>query len=880
MKATEQGGSSPPRWAQRLLTWLHPDDTLEEVEGDLHELYTYWYRRAGKRQATLRYLLNVLSVLPPFVRRRKRKEDYYQPFFLHPDMLRNYFKIALRNLVNNKMYSFINIFGLATGMGVAILIGLWLYDELSYDSYHQNSDRIALVMQNQTFDDGVRTWDSQAMQLGPELRNTYGSNFKYVVMATGTINPILSVGDKKFIKSGRYMEPEAPEMLTLKILSGTRDGLKDPSSILLSKSVAHAFFGDADPVGKLMKIDNKLTVEVTGVYEDLPQNSSFAELKFIAPWQLLVNSEGYDTKLTWGNSWFQAFVQIADHVDMDKVSSAIKLAKWERVKNLDYEAPYRSELFLHPMKRWHLYEEFKNGVNVGGRIQYVWMYGIIGAFVLLLACINFMNLSTARSEKRAREVGIRKAIGSVRTQLITQFYSESLLVAFFAFVLSLLLVLLALPFFNEVAGKTIEILWVNPWFWVACVGFSFLTGLIAGSYPALYLSSFIPIKVLKGTFRVGRLAAIPRKALVVVQFTVSVTLIIGTIIIFRQIQYSKNRPIGYSRSGLLSIPMKTDEVRQGYDVLRNDLLATGAAVELSKSESQVTNAGITNGGFNWRGKAPGMQDEQVTVGVNHEFGKTIDWKIKEGRDFSRAFATDSSGFILNEAAVTYMGFKKPLGERIKAFGRTYTVIGVVKNMVMDSPYEPIRPTIFYIDSFDRVFWINVKINPQLSASEALFTIETVFKKHNPTTPFEFKFADEQYDAKFRSEERIGKLASFFAVLAIFISCLGLFGLASFVAEQRTKEIGIRKVLGASVANLWQMLSKDFVVLVVVSLFIATPLAYYFMNGWIQNYTYRTEISWWIFALTAVGALVITLLTVSFQALKAALLDPVRSLRSE
>ncbi|HLL94001.1 MAG TPA: FtsX-like permease family protein, partial [Spirosoma sp.] len=750
------------------------------------------------------------------------------------------------------------------------------------DNYHPNRERIALVMQNQTIDGEIQTWDSQALQLGPELRNTYGSHFKHIVMASKSLSPILSVGDRKLVKSGRYMEPAAPEMLTLKMLKGTRAGLSDPNSILLAESVSRAFFDDTDPVGKLMKIDNDRAVKVAGVYEDLPQSSSFAELTFIAPWDLLIKSQGYDKKLSWGNSWFQAFVQIADQADMDKVSSAIKLAKWERVKNLSegpYK-PYKSELFLHPMSRWHLYGEFKNGVNTGGRIQYVWMYGIIGAFVLLLACINFMNLSTARSEKRAKEVGIRKTFGSVRVQLITQFYSESLLVAFFAFVLSLLLVVLALPFFNGVAGKQMSIPWGNPLFWLACLGFSLLTGLIAGSYPALYLSSFVPIKVLKGTFKVGRLAAVPRKALVVVQFTVSITLIIGTIIVFRQIQHTKDRPIGFSRAGLLSIPMKADEVRKGYKALRNDLLSTRTAVELSQSETQATSAGVTNGGLQWRGKPEGMQDEQVTVAVTHEFGKTVDWKIKEGRDFSRAFTTDSSGFILNEEAVKYMGFKQPIGEQVKAFGRTYTVIGVVKNMVMESPYNPIRPSIFYIDNFKRAFYINIKINPQMSASEALVTIEAAFKKLNPNTPFEYKFADDDYDAKFRAEERIGKLARFFAVLAIFISCLGLFGLASFVAEQRTKEIGIRKVLGASVPTLWHMLSKDFVVLIIISLLIATPIAYYFMNEWIQKYTYRTELSWWIFALTAVGALLITLMTVSYQAIKAALIDPVKSLRAE
>ncbi len=868
---------TPPRLADRLLNWFCAPHLREDVLGDLHERFARRIVRDGAARARRQYWLDMLAYLrPEFIRRQP--EQYPQP--TNTTMLRNYLKIAFRMLAKNKGYSAINIGGLAVGMAVALLIGLWLYDELSYNSYHANRERVAMVMQNNVFDGEVQTWDSQALKLAPELRNTYGSFFKHVSMSSGIRFPILSFGDKQFIKSGSFMEPGVPEMLSLNMQKGTRAGLKEPGSILLSESVAKAFFGEADPLGKLMKIDNEMAVKVTGVYEDLPENSSFTELTFIAPWDLLVNTKEYDKKLGWGNSWFQTFVQIADGTDMNKVSEAIKLAKWNRVKSDPNETRFKPALFLHPMRRWHLYGNFKNGINTGGRIQYIWMYGIIGLFVLLLACINFMNLSTARSEKRTKEVGIRKAIGSVRAQLIGQFFSESLLVSFLAFVLSLLLVLLALPFFNEVAAKQLTVPWTNPVFWASCLGFSVITGLIAGSYPALYLSSFTTVKVLKGVTQPGRLAAVPRQALVVVQFTVSITLIIGTIVVFRQIQYTRDRPIGYSRAGLVSIPMKTAEIRKGYEALRNELLSSRTAVELSQSESQVTSAGVTNSGLEWRGKPPGMQDEQVTISVTHEFGKTVNWTIKEGRDFSKAFATDSTGFILNEEAVKYMGLKQPVGEQIKAFGRTYTVVGVVKNMVMQSPYEPIRPTIFYIDSFGRNFWLNIKIDPQLSASDALATIEATFKKHNPTTPFEYKFADDDYDAKFRSEERIGKLAGGFAVLAILISCLGLFGLSSFVAEQRTKEIGVRKVLGASVLNLWSLLSRDFVLLVLVAFTIATPVAWYFLNDWLLQYEYRTDLSWWIFALSGIGALLLTLLTVSFQSIKAALINPVKSLKSE
>ncbi len=793
-------------------------------------------------------------------------------------MIKNYFKVAWRSLVRSKGYSSINIGGLAVGMSVAILIGLWIYEEFSFNKYFRNYDRIAQVMQNQTYNGEVQTWRDQAMQLAPELRNSYKSNFRYIVMSSNTKSSTLSFGEKKLTQTGFYMEPEAPDMLTLQMLKGSRAGLKDPNSVLLCKSVAKALFDDVDPIDKIIKIDTKLLVKVTGVYEDLPNNSTFAKLNFIAPWQLLVQSENLEQRVTWGNSWFQTFVQVADHADMNKVSAIIRNAKLNKVDK--EETKYNPQLFLLPMKRWHLYSEFKNGINTGGSIKYVWLFGVIGGFVLLLACINFTNLSTARSEKRAKEVGVRKTIGSSRSQLMKQFFTESFLVVSIAFILSLLFVQLGLPFFNEVSGKKISVAWTEPLFWLAGVGFIFITALTAGSYPAFYLSSFQPVKVLKGTFRVGRFAAVPRKVLVVVQFAVSVVLIICTIIVIRQIQFAKSRPIGFSRDGLLSIPINSDDIKKHYTTLRNELIKTGAVEEMAQSESRVINGGPTNSGLRWRGKDPNLQDAFLTIATTAEYGKTLGWTIKEGRDFSKEFASDSSAFILNEAAVKYMNLKNPLGETVNAFGRTYTVIGVVKDMVMRSSYEPVKQTIFYIDKFDRVNYFNIKINPKISAGAALALIEPVFKKFDPENPFEYKFADDDFNAKFINEERVAKLAGFFAILAIFISCLGLLGLASFVAEQRTKEIGIRKVLGATVLNVWHLLSKDFVSLVIISLLVSVPISYYFMHNWLQNYEYRTEMSWWIFVAAGGGALSITLLTISFQAIKAAIANPIKSLRTE
>ena len=796
-------------------------------------------------------------------------------------MIKNYLKIALRSLATNKVSSSINIGGLALGMAVVILIGLWIFDEVSFDKNFDNHDRIAAVLQNQTFNGEIQTWNSQAMQLAPELRSTYGSNFKHVIMAGWTGNHTLTFGDKVFRKPGNYMEPAIADMLSLKMIAGSRDGLQELNSILLSATAAKTFFGEGDALNKVIKIDNRQTVKVAGVYEDIPVNSSFGDLLFIAPWQLMVKTDNLEAKVNWGNSWFQTFVQIADKTDMTTVSAKIKNAKLDKISGTeDQGAKYKPSLFLHPMNKWHLYGEFKNGINVGGRIQYVWIFGIIGVFVLLLACINFMNLSTARSEKRAKEVGIRKAIGSARSQLIGQFFSESFLTVTFACILAVGLAALLLPWFNDIAGKKTVIPWLNPLFWLAAIGFIVFTGFIAGSYPALYLSSFNPVKVLKGTFKAGRLAGIARRVLVVVQFTISITLIIGTMIIYKQVMFAKDRPMGYNTDGLIAVSITSDEIIKHYEVFRRDLLNTGAVEEVAASDSPLTNTYVTNGGFKWQGKDPAMQEEFVTLRVTQEFGKMINWKIKEGRDFSKEFATDTAGFILNESAVKYMGLKEPLGETIQ-WGKNgfFKVIGVVKDLVTQSPYEPAKQTIFILNH-GWMNMVNIKIKPTVSTGTALKKIETVFKKYNPANPFEFKFADQEYAKKFGNEERISRLVGVFAALAIIISCLGLFGLASFIAEQRTKEIGVRKVLGASVFNVWGLLSKEFVMLVIISMLIAIPIAYYFMYGWLQNYQYRTEMNWWVFVMAGAGALIITLLTVSFQSIKAGLMNPVRSLRSE
>jgi putative ABC transport system permease protein len=797
-------------------------------------------------------------------------------------MLRNYFKIAFRNLAKNTGYTFINIAGLATGMAVALLIGLWIWDELTVNRYHKNYDRLAQVWQHNVYNGVKQSQISNPYVMAEEIRNNFGSDFKYVIQSSWNFGRILTVGDKKFNKAGMYWEPQVIDMFSINLLKGDPElALKDPYSIILSETVAKAFFGDSDPMGQTVRVNNKTDVKVTGVYEDLPHSSRFRDMTFIMPWALYIIENTWIKTMDdpWDSNFTQTWAQLADNADFDQVSAKIVNVKYKKLRT-DNDRKYKPEVFLHPMSKWHLYSEFKNGKNVGGRIEFVWMFGIIGVFVLLLACINFMNLSTARSEKRAKEVGIRKSVGSMRSQLIKQFFCESIVVSLLAFIVALALVYLGLPQFNQVADKRLVLLWSSVQFWAAGIGFSLITGILAGSYPALYLSSFQPVKVLKGTFRVGRLASIPRQVLVVLQFTVSVVLIIGTIVVFRQIQFAKDRPMGYDRNGLINVYLQTNDIHEHFDAVRNELKTQGAIVEMTEAGSPTTQVWNSNGGFTWKGKDPSLAVDFPNNGVNHEFGKTVGWQFKDGRDFSRDFVSDSNAFVINEAAEKFLGFDNAVGEILNWNEKPFTIIGVIKDMIIESPYEPVRPALWHIDIHNNINLAILKLNPEMGAHEAIEKVKTVFNKYNPASPFSHEFVDVEYARKFSDEERVGKLASFFAVLAIFISCLGIFGLASFVAEQRTKEIGVRKVMGASVVNLWGMLSKDFLRLVVISLVLAMPMAWYLMSNWLDKYQYRSNMAWWVFAAAGLGSLTITLLTVSYQSIKAALANPVNSLRSE
>lgn len=789
-------------------------------------------------------------------------------------MFKNYLTIALRNLRKHRGYSAINILGLALGMAVALLIGLWIWDELSFDHYHSNHSRLAQVMVTEINNGQKETGPATSIPEGMELRTKWTSTFSHVVLASWNYAHILGAGDKKIAQDGMFSQPELAGMLTLHMSEGDRDALKDPSSMLLDESTAAALFGKADPLGKVVRIDNKAEVKVGGVFEDLPRNTTLHQMHFLLAWNKYLSMYDFLTTAQneWGNNSFQVFVQLNPLVDLDKTIRAIKDIPHQHNKD-------GQEITLMPMDHWHLYNEFRNGKEAGGRIQFVWLFATIGAFVLLLACINFMNLSTARSEKRAREIGIRKTLGSRRIQVIGQLLCESVLFAFLGFAIALLLAGLSLPFFNNLSDKSMRLPWNSGMFWTLTLVFTLVTGLLSGSYPALYLSAFQPIKVLKGTFRVGRLASLPRKVLVVLQFTVSVSLIIGAVIVFRQIEYAMERPVGYTRQGLITVPINTPDIYGHYNALRSDLLQTGVIENMAESNSEPTYVTSTQNGFDWQGKDRKLTPQFGVVSVTHDFGKTVGWRIKEGRDFSRSFSTDTGGLILNESAVRLVGRPHPVGMTIKWDGEPHKVIGVVGDMVMESPYSPVRPTLFYLD-YGWTQTILLRIRSTVPVIEALAKMEPVFRRYNPGSPFSYQFTDEQYAQKFSEDQRVGNLAAIFAGLAIIISCLGLVGLASFVAEQRTKEMGIRKVMGASAFVLWRLLSAEFVLLVIISCLIAMPLSAYYLSGWLQKYEYRTGLTWWIFAGTGLGALVIALSTVSYQALKAALANPVNSLRSE
>ncbi len=798
-------------------------------------------------------------------------------------MFKNYLKIAWRNLFRNKIYSIINIAGLSIGMAMTLLIGLWITDETSANKNFAHYDRIVKVMLNSSHGGITQTSSALPVPVATELKTKYASDFKDVTVFTGADEHVLTYGNTKLlVTGGHYAEPDIIPMLSMKMIRGGKDALDHVGSLLIDQSTAKSLFGNAEPMNKVVNVNNTRTYKITGVFEDFPLSSNFSGAHFMMPFSEFVMDypDAKEMLTSWAFGNLEIYARLQDQADLDKVS-----AKLKPIFN-GHGREDKPALLLHPMSKWHLYADFNDGKNTGGAIEYIKMFTVIGIFVLLLACINFMNLSTARSERRAREVGIRKSVGSLRSQLILQFLGESLMITSLSVLLSLVLLFLALPWFNGIADKQIIFPSGKPLFWFMITVFTLVTGIVAGSYPAFYLSSFDAVKVLKGTLKAGRSATLPRKVLVVLQFTISVALIVGTLVVFQEIQYARNRPTGFDQKGLLTVYRTTPELYKNHEAIRQELLAKGAIVDMILASASTYSLDSKPDGWNWPGKDPHSNPLLGWLAVSSNYGKTVKWEFTQGRDFSADYPTDSNGLILNETAVKYIGLKNPIGATMSS---KYTqvpnqplhVIGVIKDMVMESPFAKVYPTIYTMNlPAQYLYCLNIKLNPSISYAKAIALTEPVFLKYNPSSPFTYYPNAEVYDSLFALEKKIGTLSLVFAGFAIFISCIGLFGLSSFTAEQRKREIGVRKVLGASVFNVWRLLSKEYMILIFFSLCISLPLSYYLMFNWLQRYSYRIDISVWILIGTMAMAFLITLLTVSFQSIRASFANPVKSLRAE
>jgi putative ABC transport system permease protein len=860
----------PPKLATHLLHSFLRNDLAEEVEGDLEEKFYCDIKNKTFLRARLSYWYEVLNYLRPFaIRKSKSHSNYYA-------MYSSYFKIGWRSLLKNKTYSVINISGLAIGMAVAILIALWIFDELSFNKSFKNYDRLASVYFSVTFGGEVITDSGAPPAMAAELKSNH-PEFDEVVIATYQNDQIISYEEKSISRPGLFVEPNFIKIFSMNMMHGGEGALKELHSIVLSQKLANDLVG-ADPIGKMIKYNHDQLM-ITGVFEDFPSNSEFGNVELLLPMDYYFKSQPTKNADSWEDISYQCFVLLNDKTSIDESNLKIKDLLYE--KGSDDMKSLKPKGFLFPIEKWHFHSEFKNEESTGGKIRFVWMFGIVGSFVLILACINFMNLSTARSERRSKEVGIRKVLGSVRKQLVNQFLIESLLMVMIAFTMAILLVVLSLPWFNDLSDKQMVIPWSNLYFILTSLAFIILTSMLAGSYPALYLSGFNPIKVLKGTFKAGRFAALPRKAMVVFQFTISTALIIGTIVVFQQIQHAKDRPVGFDREGIFHLDVRTEDLsRADYNTLREELLSTGVVANMAKSDFPITGSMGADASLSWEGKDPASQPLVAMNSCSHDFPKTNGFQFIEGRDFSRAYSTDSSAVIVNEMFAKLISAESVIGKKINfGYGKEKEIIGVIKDQIRWTPFSKQSPHLYYL-SYKGKGYLTIKLDPEVAVHDALEKVEAVFKKHDPSAPFNYKFQDDDYARLFNDEERIGKIATVFAALTILISCLGIFGLAAFASSQRNKEIGIRKVLGATVFNVWKLLSRDFVVLVIISVLLSTPLAYYYSNQWLQQYNYRIEISWWVFVITSIVALMITLLTVSYQSIKAALINPVETLKSE
>ncbi len=787
-------------------------------------------------------------------------------------MLYNYLKIAIRNLTKNAGYSFINIVGLSIGLTCVILIFLWVADEMSYNTHFANRENIHQVYVRDFNGGDFSAFNSVPLPTYQELK-TRDARIKNVCVSDWGGGYLLANGETRVRKQGMFASEEFLQIFQFEFVKGdARTALADASHIVLTESAAKSLFGDAEPMGQTLQVDNGKEYKVAAILRDLPTTCSF-DFELLLPWKQLQTTDWIKRNETqWDNYSFQVFVELQPGQNEGPVNAAIQNILTEKG-----QTDVKREFFLHPLTKWHLYSQFENGQPTGGRIDYVNGFSVLALFILIIACINFMNLATARSERRAREVGIRKSVGSRRSEIIFQFLGESILIAAVSAVIALVLAELALPFYNELTGKALRIEYQSPLFWALACGTVILTGVFAGSYPAFYLSSFQVARVLKGVVQAGKSVTRPRQALVVVQFVIAVGLIVGTIVIAKQIEHVQARQLGYNQKNLISVWLN-DETRKNYNALKTDLESSGLAESVAKSNSPITEV-FSNNYLDWPGKPVDKKVVFITIATEYDYTKTLGAKVLEGRDFSPDFPSDSSAILVNQAAAEIMNLQETVGTEVTLWDSKRTIVGVIDNVVMRSPYEEPKP-MFVIFNTGWASSITIRIKDSNDMKAVMAGVEAVFKKHAPTNPFEFEFVDEQFAKKYRSIQLIGNLANLFSALAIVITGLGLLGLAAFTAEQRTKEIGIRKVMGASVSGIVLLISKEFTWLVLIAFAIAAPLSWWGFNKFLMSYDYRIEFPLWALALAGCTALAFALFIVGTQAWKAATANPVKSLRSE
>jgi len=788
-------------------------------------------------------------------------------------MFKNYLIVTIRNLFRNGFYSVINIAGLAIGITCSILILLWVDHETSYDKFHPKADRLYQVWVHAYFDGKISSWTSVPLPTYEAFKTAH-NNIKRSLVTDWGGDHLITVGDKRLIKKAYYASEEFLEMFEFPLLQGTASQvMDDPRSIVITQSTAKALFGDEDPIDKIVRVDNEHDLKVTGVLKDIPSNSSF-QFDFLLTWKFREQVSDWVRRnsTNWGNYSFQVFVELDDAANAAAVEKSVRNMLQEHG-----ETETKPVFFIYPLTRWHLYGDFENGVEKGGVSDYVQLFTVIAVFIIVIACINFMNLATARSERRAREVGIRKSVGSRKSELVFQFIGESTFISFIAFVIAILLAQLLLPAYNNLVEKKLVIDYTSSEFWIFSVSMILVTGIIAGSYPAFYLSSFQPVKVLKGKPTVGKSASLPRKILVTMQFGFSILLIIGTIVIYQQIQLVKARNLGYDQENLMAINY-TKEIEKNYKAIKLELLNSGVVEAVTKSNSAITDIN-SNNFLGWPGKPEDLRVIFTTIATEYDYTKTMGIKLLDGRDFSEEFKSDTAAIMINKAALDLMNLENPIGTELDLWGGKRTLIGVVDNVLMGSPYEPVKPMFVILDP-EWIDAVTVRLKKTNNLQASVQTVKSIFEKYAPAYPFEYKFADVEFQKKFTTINLTSKLANLFATLAMIITGMGLFGLAAFTAEQRTKEIGIRKVLGASVPGLVGLISKDFSRLVIVAFVVFAPLAWYLVNQYLQRYAIRTTIAWWIFPVTGLIALCFAILIVSTQALRAARANPATSLRNE